>query len=115
MTNQEITAEIQMILDGCSNGTLPHDQSNFFCGTARCVAGWKVHFDFLAEKGYVGSAEELMYFAMVKTRTPDGTYDDGPADYATWQWNLELGQSYRLFNEDATFEQQYAVLEELKI
>jgi hypothetical protein len=113
MTNQQITAEIQMILDGCSNGTLPHDQSNFFCGTARCVAGWKVHFDFLAEKGYVGAKEELMYFAMVKTRTPDGP-NGGPADYAAEQWNLETSQAVNLFRTDATFEDQYAVLEELK-
>ena len=97
--------EIRSILDRCKSGELEHKQAAFyFCGTARCVAGWKVHFDYCRRrKVKKPSIEALWTFAKQR-----------PGNYAKRAWGLNQDQSERLFGADATYDEQYAVVAELE-
>ena len=108
MRNLKASEEIRSILDRCKSGELDHNQADYFCGTSRCIAGWKVAIDFKEQFGGDGSDSELEEFAFRETEV----YGCAPWHYALREWNLTEIQAAGLFSEFASFPEQYAVVEE---
>lgn len=99
--------EIRSILDRCKSGELAHDQSLFFCGTARCIAGWKVHLDYVKKSKNPNPESDDLWLFLPKNA-------EYPSTYAARKWKLDHDQAWRLFGSEATFPEQYAVVEELE-
>ena len=116
---KKITNEIRKILEGCRDGELKHKQSEYHCGTAHCIAGWKAAFDYAKvnkDKSIltanfdreVERYDEIGRFMNAKHST---YFED---IYAQKQWRLTDTEANALFEMRATFDEQFALLEKLE-
>jgi hypothetical protein len=109
--SKEITSEIRTILEECRDGKRLHKQRAYAtktdCGTAHCIAGWKVHDDLGNQVSYVGHENYL------DMKLKDDTNFD-VWSYARDSWQLTESEAYILFDMDSTFEDQFALLETLE-
>ena len=48
---EQTQAMAQKVLDSITEHPEQHDQSNFFCGTAKCIAGWALHHAYGISSG----------------------------------------------------------------
>lgn len=118
---KEITDEIRFILEGCRDGRLEHRQTYEHCGTAHCIAGWKQAMDF-AKACKVADITQVTWDEY--TEEPEQHTDcfhrwtsDKPASawlYAEKAWGLFAGEAEALFDGGATFDEQFALLEDLE-
>jgi hypothetical protein len=112
--SKEITQEIRTILEECRDGKRLHRQAAYAtetsCGTAHCIAGWKVHDDFGNNVEYVpwSSFDNAMDIRPKKEESFDAW------EYARDAWKLTESESDTLFDMDATFEEQFSLLEKLE-
>lgn len=112
--DMKASEEIRSILDRCKSGELAHQQDMYFCGTARCIAGWKVHFDYCKEMDVQDpTTMALIDFAEEHTADVDG-FKNNAWGYAQKTWGLTYKQAERLFEWHRTFPEQYRVVEELE-
>jgi hypothetical protein len=117
MDKQQATQEIREILEGIRDGRLEHNQRWFFCGTARCVAGWKVALDYMKENPDAPKEvdEETLYeYAECSLEDPYDGCLQSPWKYAMERWGLSEEDADELFDEGATIAGQFAVLERLE-
>lgn len=119
-----ITKEIRRILTGCQTGKLGHDQYVVHYGTNHCIAGWKAVFD---AKKVVGNCVVTAVFPHddiipdriedcdLRAFTDSDKYNTS-SDwcYAQDQWRLTAKEAAMLFKADATFEEQFGLLERLE-
>jgi hypothetical protein len=113
--SKEITQEIRTILEECRDGKRLHRQAAYAtttsCGTAHCIAGWKVHDDF---------GDKVSYFPFVfgdpnEFNIEIENYPEFDAwGYAKEAWRLTNTEASTLFLADSTFEEQFSLLEELE-
>lgn len=112
--SKEITGEIRNILEECRDGRRLHNQLHFAsdtsCGTAHCIAGWKVHDDLKERVTYVACGDGLL--DMIVDDCPP--FDFNEWDYAQKEWALTDGESNKLFSSNRTFEEQFELLEKLE-
>lgn len=98
MTQEEIISEIDEIITGIEQGELEHVQDSFHCGTAHCIAGWKVVRDFEnAHKGQDISPCEDIYLAWVRDMLLSEVYYPDSGVYAQLMWRLNANESNLLF------------------
>jgi hypothetical protein len=111
---KEITSEIRTILEECRDGKRLHRQQVYAtqtsCGTAHCIAGWKVWDDLGYKVRY--TPYDIGCTDLDMELTDDSAFDAW--NYARDSWNLTEIESSALFDSDATFEQQFALLEMLE-
>lgn len=127
--SKKITNEIRWILEGCRDGKLKHNQEAFHCGTAHCIAGWKVTLDaskmidgalLTADFGEDEGALPKMVngWDLTKFRRKNARYiwndDFDDWAYAQSKWRLIGEEASGLFDWRRTFEQQFALLEKLE-
>lgn len=103
MTIKVNTANLEGILTRIWSGELEHNQGEYFCGTACCVAGWDVALNFPEDyadyiKG-VGSAYDLI---------------DDPFEWSMLNNNLNNSEAVLIFDGKATQYLQQKTLEALK-
>ena len=113
--SKEITQEIRTILEECRDGKRLHSQDAYAtvtdCGTAHCIAGWKVYDDF---------GDKVIYFPFVFGDPNEFgiEIEDYPGfdawAYAEKAWGLTDTEATTLFLADSTFEEQFSLLEELE-
>lgn len=112
--SKEITDEIRSILEECRDGKRLHNQEYFAtknsCGTAHCIAGWKVFDDFKNIITYAPYRNDTFYMFI------DGC---DPEDFDEWEyardsWKLTDSESHILFGSCSTFENQFNLLEMLE-
>jgi hypothetical protein len=112
--SKEITSEIRTILEECRDGKRLHKQQAYAtktsCGTAHCIAGWKVHDDMGYRVKYVpyGTFQEDLDMEL----KDDSEFDAW--EYAKEAWQLTNAEATTLFDMDSTFEEQFALLETLE-
>lgn len=108
----KVTNELRYILEGARSGRLNHDQQLFHsgCGTAHCVAGWKIVMDEAANTGKTGLKDSIQ--GKLERDNPTGFYPDWW--YAMKEWTLSKFESYILFNQDSKFYHQFPMLEMLE-
>jgi hypothetical protein len=110
----EALAEIREIINNIKSGKYLHNQSSYcnqtFCGTAHCIAGWKIYRDaksvglktweILDLFDSYGELEGL-YQQVVSTVIP---FCLDPWGYAERAWGLTPKQSEGLFGADLSIE-----------
>lgn len=119
--NKEALAEIRNILEGIKERRLLHNQNAFHsvteCGTAHCIAGWKVHLDALQaglNPVYKGPIDDEAYCPEIDSFV---TYHVGRGidwEYAEVKWELTASEARALFSDSATLKQQFELLEVLE-
>jgi hypothetical protein len=113
--SKEITQEIRTILEECRDGKRLHRQDAYAtatsCGTAHCIAGWKVYDDF---------GDKVIYFPF-EFGDPNefGIEIENYPEFDAWgyskeAWRLTNTEASTLFLSDSTFEEQFSLLEELE-
>lgn len=111
---KEITDEIRNILEECRDGKRLHNQGYFAtknsCGTAHCIAGWKVFGDFKNIITYSKFAND-MFDMVIDGCDPE---DFNEWNYAKKSWTLTGCEADILFDACATFEEQFSLLERLE-
>jgi len=113
---KEITDEIRLILEGCRDGRLKHDQTSFHCGTKHCIAGWKEMLDYRKAANRPTAQIAGKKFSEWMNRNPGSlTIPRWLAwGYAQRTWDLTNTEANILFDSDATFDDQFALLEKLE-
>lgn len=98
----EAISQLENILTGCRSGRLLHKQSTWHCGSAHCVAGWNTVLNHRAA-----------YDKAVEVAQCD-TLDIDDGRLAKEDWGLNNAEANYCFIGDATFEQQFGLLEFLR-
>lgn len=111
--NKKITKEIRDILEGIRDGRLKYTQELYHCGTAHCVAGWKLVLDMCKEDKTL-DIESIGRYETNEFLKENTGYGEDTGDYATRHWKLSRAESETLFDEDARLEDQFALLESLE-
>lgn len=116
---KRITNEIREILEGCQSGRLEHEQEIYHCGTAHCIAGWKAVLDYSKAKNNksiikadfdANSSFDCKITNFINQK--QGVFFEDA--YAQVVWKLTDKEAEILFDSEATFEQQFALLEKLE-
>lgn len=112
-TGKPDTELINTILRGIATGELDHNQSEYHCGTAHCIAGW-VEVIKAKELGY-----SYTWFKEVEqpcfTKGDEELYEISPLMETTWQFaqrvlGLTPQEAAILFNVMSSFNQMCALL-----
>ena len=121
--NPKALEEIRDILKGVKSGRLLHNQQNYHtqteCGTAHCIAGWKAHNDAIkARLDFTYRTHALHVDSLVSDELEHFMYDKATTTtewhYASSQWDLKFLESVILFDDNATLDQQFELLEVLE-
>lgn len=108
--------ELEYILTNIKDGNFLHIQRDFDtktpCGTAHCIAGWKVILDAEVEHDDVSDSPETIELLYSEEECVLGIT---PWTYAQKTWDLTSEEAYALFESKATLEQQFEVLALMKL
>lgn len=119
MATKENLQEIRSIVEDIKSGKRLHNQSEFHsdCGTAHCIAGWKVVDDMKTE----GIVPEYSAFGeLVSIANPlyeyiiEGIHMDD-WEYAKIQWGLTTSEAMELFSPGLTINQISEALHDMEI
>lgn len=109
--NKKITKDIRDILEDIRDGKLDHNQEYYHCGTAHCVAVWKVVRDMLKKDKTLDSplipTDKIEDFLIGETSRDEW-------EYAQREWGLTIMESIRLFSVGSELEEQFSVLKDLE-
>jgi hypothetical protein len=111
---QQAIDEITEILTGIQSGKLAHIQTNTHCGSAHCVAGWKVAMDASRkiwndpykavgiDIDFIHETQSPAYLLWEEVRrlelsVKDDAFGPNAVDYATVKWGLNAAESTLLF------------------
>jgi hypothetical protein len=112
---KEITSEIRTILEECRDGKRLHRQESYAtktsCGTAHCIAGWKVHKDMGYRVKYVPYDSS---HAIDLDMQLEDDCDFDAWEYAKSAWQLTTAEATTLFDSNSTYEGQFGLLEILE-
>jgi hypothetical protein len=107
MTKPVNVENLEMLLQAIWNGDLEHDQENYFCGTACCLAGLDVVLN--SPEQPQDPAERPQWYDHGLTRA----YAD-PFQWSQHNNNLNFSEALLLFHSKATKKLHILVLEALK-
>jgi hypothetical protein len=128
MATKEALNEVQEIIDKIKGGEYLHDQSQYHsvgeCGTAHCIAGWKVMRDAesiglslpLPPSFETADDKALIAFdqAMMKLTEDFGISSTLTWEYAQERWGLTHQEARSLFLGCLTLTQIQSALDKLK-